>query len=187
MDHYLDIRLLPDPEFLPTVLMNALYGKLHRALMQTGSKRIGVSFPDLDKAFPPLGRRLRLHGSADDIHRLMETRWLTGMTDHVALDPIAPVPPATAHRVVRRVQAKSSPERLQRRRMKRHGIDQAEACRAIPMEAAERLDLPFVTISSRSNGQRFRLFIDHGPPGNQPVSGEFSHYGLSPTATVPWF
>ena len=33
MDHYLDIRLLPDPEFPAPLLMNALFTKLHRALV----------------------------------------------------------------------------------------------------------------------------------------------------------
>jgi CRISPR-associated endonuclease Csy4 len=32
MDHYLDIRLRPDPYFPEAMLMGALYSKLHRAL-----------------------------------------------------------------------------------------------------------------------------------------------------------
>lgn len=30
MDHYLDIRLRPDPEFPPAQLMSVLFGKLHQ-------------------------------------------------------------------------------------------------------------------------------------------------------------
>ena len=33
MNYYWEIRVLPDPEFKETVLMNALFAKLHRALV----------------------------------------------------------------------------------------------------------------------------------------------------------
>lgn len=43
--HYIDITILPDPEFSHTHLMGALLSKLHRALVQLQSSSIGVSFP----------------------------------------------------------------------------------------------------------------------------------------------
>lgn len=52
MDHYLDIRLRPDPEFPPAQLMSVLFGKLHQALVAQGGDRIGVSFPTSTKAAP---------------------------------------------------------------------------------------------------------------------------------------
>ncbi|MFO5998059.1 type I-F CRISPR-associated endoribonuclease Cas6/Csy4, partial [Pseudomonas aeruginosa] len=61
MDHYLDIRLRPDPEFPPAQLMSVLFGKLHQALVAQGGDRIGVSFPDLDESRSRLGERLRIH------------------------------------------------------------------------------------------------------------------------------
>lgn len=203
MDHYLEIRLLPDPEFVPTVLMNALFIKLHRALVELGSNAIGLSFPDVQHAYrdeggsatrgakaggkPTLGGRLRLHGKAENLQRLMALNWLTGMRDHITLNGPNPIPKNTGHRTVRRVQAKSSPERLRRRQIKRKGITEEEALRAVPDSTVEHLNLPYVTIKSQSTGQAFRLFIGHQPVGNEPVNGEFSSYGLSPTATVPWF
>jgi CRISPR-associated endonuclease Csy4 len=85
------------------------------------------------------------------------------------------------------VQVKSSPERLRRRLAKRKGLTDEEAKRAIPLGAAERLNLPYVTIKSRSTGQDFRLFVDQMPPMDHAIFGSFNHYGLSATATVPWF
>ncbi|WP_244588639.1 type I-F CRISPR-associated endoribonuclease Cas6/Csy4, partial [Escherichia coli] len=41
---------------------------------------------------------------------------------------------------------------------------------------------PFVT-----SQQQFKLFIRHGDLLTEPVKGEFSSYGLSATATIPWF
>lgn len=45
MDYFLDIRVLPDPEFSEEMLMAALFAKLHRALGARGKGDIGVSFP----------------------------------------------------------------------------------------------------------------------------------------------
>ena len=53
--------------------------------------------------------------------------------------------------------------------------------------ALRQITLPFVQISSRSTGQRFALFIEHGQLQSQPALGRFNHYGLSTEATVPWF
>jgi CRISPR-associated endonuclease Csy4 len=55
MDHYLEIRLLPDPEFPATTLMNALFSKFHRGLASHGEGAIGVSFPDVKEAHRGLG------------------------------------------------------------------------------------------------------------------------------------
>lgn len=187
MDHYLDIRLLPDPEFPPTMLMNALFAKLHRALVDVDNTGIGISFPDHALEPPRLGERLRLHGEARELTELMGRDWLRGMRDHVELHEPAAIPSGALHRAVRRVQAKSSPERLRRRLIKRKGIAPDTAIRTIPDQVAERLDLPYVTLQSRSSGQTFRLFIAHDPPQQAPIPGAFGHYGLSRGATVPWF
>lgn len=79
MDRYIDIRLLPDPEFPASVLMNALFGKLHRGLVTHGGCNIGVSFPDVGKNGRSLGECLRLHGSKTNLEKLMASNWLVGM------------------------------------------------------------------------------------------------------------
>jgi CRISPR-associated endonuclease Csy4 len=185
MDAYLDITLLPDPEFPPAILMNALFGKLHRGLVGLGGQDIGVSFPDVKGM--TLGRRLRLHGQTADLASLMASVWLTGMRDHVELGTVGPVPSHAGHRVIRRVQAKSNPERLRRRMVARKGVDAELARQTIPDSAAETLRLPYLVLKSQSTGQQFRLFIEHRPVQEHAVGGPFSAYGLSPTATVPWF
>lgn len=187
MEAYIEIRLLPDPEFPPTLLMNALFAKLHRALVNHGAGDIGVSFPAVVSARPSLGGRLRLHGTTTALNRLMQSSSLAGMSDHLAIGSVAPVPRGARFRTVRRVQAKSNPERIRRRAMVRQNITEEAARAAIPDDCAQRLDLPYVTLSSRSTGQQFRLFIEHGPIQDQPLSGIFSAYGLSTTATIPWF
>ncbi|MGV0958701.1 MAG: type I-F CRISPR-associated endoribonuclease Cas6/Csy4 [Limnohabitans sp.] len=201
MDHYVDIRLLPDAEFAPAMLMAALFTKLHKALAAGSHQDTGVSFPQMDvgDASPArasrtgahpryaLGQVLRLHGTTVALHKLLNTDWLNGMRDHVVCSAVLQVPPDPRHRVVSRVQAKSSPERLRRRQMRRHGLTEEQAKERIPDSAAETLNLPFLTLRSQSTGQTFRLFIRLGPEQDTAVPGDFGSYGLSPRTTVPWF
>ena len=185
--HYIDITLRHDPEISAAHLLNALYAKLHRALVELGSGDVGVSFPRAAERGQHLGDVLRLHGSELALGRLSAMPWLQGMRDHVASNPVAPVPPGCQHRVIARVQAKSSPERLRRRQIRRHGLTAAEALDRIPDTARETLALPYLDVHSASTGQRFRLFVRQGPPQADAVEATFSAYGLSDTATVPWF
>lgn len=188
MDAYLEIRLLPDPEFAPTVLMNALFSKLHRALVAQGGGKIGVSFPDVEAKQPTLGQRLRLHGNQTDLAALMASSWLVGMRDHTAVTDIAEVPTHAKARVVRRVHEKSSLERQRRRMAKRKGVSAEQARELLPDSVIIKpVKLPYVTVSSQSTDQKFRLFIEHLPIQEQAITGTFSAYGLSSTATVPWF
>jgi CRISPR-associated endonuclease Csy4 len=187
MNAYVEIRILPDPEFPPTTVMNALFSKLHRGLVAHGGQCIGVSFPDVGKNDATLGLRLRLHGATPELEKFMALNWLTGVRDHIDLSTVMPVPAHAKHRVVRRVQAKSSPDRQRRRLIARKGISEPEARAAIPETSAKKLNLPYVVFASRSTGQQFRLFVEHLPVQDQPVRGAFSAYGLSAAATVPWF
>jgi CRISPR-associated endonuclease Csy4 len=187
MDHYVDINLLPDPEFSPQHLMSALYAKLHRALVAQASARIGVSFPDFDLKTPHLGKCLRLHGDNVLLTNLLSTDWLRGMLDHVSVTSPAEAPVDAKHRTVCRVQTKSNPDRLRRRLMRRHDIDALEARQRIPDDVAEFAHLPFAQMHSTSTQHTFRIFISHGPVLEKAIPGNFSTYGLSQGATVPWF
>ena len=187
MDHYIDLRLLSDPEVSQPHLMGALFSKLHRALVAQRSQHIGISFPAVQTEPPWLGDCLRLHGDQAALAELMALNWLTGMRDHVHATAVLAVPPEASFRVVSRVQAKSNPERLRRRQMRRHGLDAAQALVRVPDTAAERLDLPYVQLRSQSTKQSFRLFIRHGALLETVTPGTFGAYGLSATATIPWF
>ncbi len=75
MDYFLDIRVLPDPEFSEEMLMAALFAKLHRALGARGKGDIGVSFPEF---FVKPGPLLRLHGDESALCALEETLCVKG-------------------------------------------------------------------------------------------------------------
>ncbi|EPC00311.1 hypothetical protein L861_07385 [Litchfieldella anticariensis FP35 = DSM 16096] len=187
MNYYIDIRLRPDPEFPATILMGALYGKLHRALVALGADDIGVSFPEHGLRPRTLGNVLRLHGSAAALDRLMAQHWLTGMRDHIVMTDISEVPANVHHRAVRRRQFKTNAERLRRRRARRHGETLEQARESIPDSVERKVNLPFARIRSQSTGETFSLFIEHEEIQAEPVDGAFNRYGLSAGATVPWF
>jgi len=192
MNHYVDIHLREDPEFAAHQLMEALYAKLHRALVaraaQGAGGDLGVSFPGHKPGAQYLGTHLRLHGSAASLSALLATDWLLGMRDHIDLSATPkPVPPDATHRTVQRQQVDSNPERLRRRLLRRHPLTEQEAQARIPDSAACRLRLPFVQLKSTSTGQTYKLFIRHSPEQIAPTLGGFNTYGLSQGATIPWF
>ncbi|REC94708.1 type I-F CRISPR-associated endoribonuclease Cas6/Csy4 [Kushneria indalinina] len=189
MDHYLDLRLRPDPDFPPSMLMGALYAKLHRALFDLQAEDIGVSFPDhrtgVNARTP--GDRLRLHGKKDRLEQLMALPWLAGLSELVEHGGITSVPESAQHRVVQRRQFNTGSPSRARRYARRHDVSEAEAQQLMSAPAERRIELPFVQIASRSTGERFALFIEHGQLQSNPASGRFNQYGLSREATIPWF
>lgn len=184
MGQYIEIHLLPDPEFSSSVLMNALFAKLHRALIEASHGEVGVSFPHAQKT---LGDRIRLHGSLSSLQRLMGLNWLKGLTDYISVSVITPVPDNCQYRVVKRVQAKSSSERLYRRSIKKGWLTTEEAERKKSECNEQHLKMPFVQLKSHSSGQSFRLYIQQGKLLESPQADKFSDYGFSGDATIPWF
>lgn len=191
MDCYIDIGLQPDPEFPSSILMNALFAKMHRALVKQGDGLVGVSFPNHSNNVKhlTLGHCLRLHGTSDALEKLMSLNWVGSMQDHCTVAKIHVVPKDVTYRIVSRMQSHSNPERERRRLMARKGLSEEEVRRLILDSKARHLALPFVSLSSGRTGQKFRLFIQHGPlqPEASASEGLFSAYGLSQRATIPWF
>jgi len=188
--HYIDITLLPDPEFTHAHLMGALVSKLHRALVQLQSSDIGVSYPqhvNTPMSKRTLGAVLRLHGTPQALQGLMAQDWLKGMRDHTQVTAVTAIPAGAQHRLVLRRQFKTSAERLRRRRMQRKGETAEQAAAAIPDSMERRPNLPFAQLRSSSTGELFCLFVEHGPLQPVATAGGFNTYGLGQEATVPWF
>lgn len=183
MDYYLDIRILPDSEFKETVLMNAIYSKFHKALCDLQSTNLGVSFPKYQRT---LGNVLRIHGGVAELDDLKGMNWVGGMSGYCEVKSISLVPTDVKYRNVARKQPIMSNAKLHRL-FKRGSISEEEVERYRAKMFAEGLDNPFVELKSASNGQRHRRYIRFGPLLDEPVKGKFDQFGLSKTATVPWF
>ncbi len=187
LSHYIEFRLRPDPEIAATHLLAAVYTRLHRTLAIQGTTNIAVTFPDYSAERYTLGQRLRLHSSEAALENWEIGNWLGSLRDHVSASKILLVPADAQHRTLRRVQVKSNPERLRRRLMKRHQLSEEQAQARIPDSVARTTHLPFLQLASSSTAQQFKLFLALGAAQDEAQVGCFNKYGLSNTATVPWF
>lgn len=183
MDYYLEITVLPDPEFKATMLMSALFSKMHRALVSIENSEIGVSFPKADKS---PGEVLRLHSSDKALERLMDQNWLKGLRDYTKVSEITLIPDLVQYVQVRRKRPKLTASRL-RRAVKRNSITEEKAEELLTEENKEQIENPYFRLQSQSTNQSFPLFIEQGQPQDNSVPGCFNAYGLSQDATVPWF
>lgn len=164
--------------------MSELFHRLHKALVAFGQGEVGISFPQFNKT---LGDHLRLHGSYSSLQRLMGAPWIDGFEDYAVVSDITPIPGNISYRIVKRIQCKSSSERLRRRSVQKGWLTQEEANLKIADEKERVLSFPYLKIKSQSTQQFFRLFIEHGPLLKKPIPGKFSAYGLSTASTIPWF
>jgi CRISPR-associated endonuclease Csy4 len=183
MDYYLDIHILPDPEFKKTVLMNAIYSKLHKALCDLHSTSIGVSFPKYEVT---LGNVLRIHGKESALNDLQGQNWLGGMSGYCNVSDVRRVPADTKFRTVSRKQTTMSQSKLNRL-IKRGSISEEDIKKYKAKMFSKGLDNPYIELASGSNGHKHRRYIEFGELQDNPVAGEFDQFGLSKTATVPWF
>lgn len=186
MDSYVDFTLLPDPELPATVLMSELFGHIHLALVDHGKGAVGVSFPSAGDAVG-LGGVLRLHSTKAHLETVQRGLRLGALAGYLAVQGPQAIPSDVKYRVVKRVQAKSSPARLRRRLVRRHKMTMEQAVKQVPDKAKESLKLPFINLKSASTGQLFPLFIEQAAYQSEPQPGQFSTYGLSSSTTVPWF
>lgn len=189
MDHHIDITLLSDPDFMPHMLLGALFNKLHRGLVEMQTNRVAISFPQYQQKGKDkgLGNLLRLHGDKENLQTLMAGNWLRGMNDHIKKTEVQPVPAQHTHLKVSRIQCKSNVERLRARHMKRKNVSREEAVKALPDSVEQSLDLPFVVVKSASTAQQFRLFINQTTVEQQNPDATLNCYGLSQHGTVPGF
>lgn len=185
MNHYIDINLFPDAEIPGSVLMNAVFSKLHKALCDLSSTSIGVSFP---KANVTLCNLLRLHGGEPDLSNLMNKNWLGGISGYCKVSEVAQVPEFVKHRTVSRKHLTKSPAKL-RRQVRRGNLTETQrADYQVKMtNQYGQISLPYLDLTSGSNGHKHRRYIQLGELVDHPVIGDFDQFGLSKTATIPWF
>jgi CRISPR-associated endonuclease Csy4 len=183
MHKYIDIKLFPDAENRSTLLMNAVYSKLHKALYDLSSTSIGVSFPEYNVT---LGDVLRLHGSEIDLGALQGKNRLGGMAGYCRVSEILAVPDNVKYRTVSRQHVTMTLSKLNRL-IKRGSIPEDEVKQYKAKMFTRGLDNPYLELQSGSNGQRHRRYIQFGDLCDVSTEGVFDQFGLSNTATVPWF
>jgi CRISPR-associated endonuclease Csy4 len=183
MESYIELQLKPDNEMPLNDLMNRVYSKLHKALYDLTSHNIGVSFPSYRIT---LGNIIRLHSTNYELEKLQNKNWLGGMQSYCDISDILAVPIKTKFRVISRVQSNMTQSKL-KRLMNRSSISEVDVKQYRAKMFTKSLDNPYVEITSCSNGNRYRRFIHFSELIDSPLSGDFDHFGLSKSASIPWF
>lgn len=183
MNYYIDIQIQPDAEMRENELLNKVYAKLHKALFDLQSADIGVSFPDYKIL---LGRTLRIHATENRLSELQALNWLGGLSGYCKVSAIKPIPENVQYRTVSRVQSTMSEAKLQRL-IKRKTIAESDIKHYKAKMFQKGLDNAFVELQSTSNKQQYRFYFTFGELCDIATEGEFNQFGLSKTATIPWF
>ncbi len=193
MKFYIEITLLPSVEIPKYFLWEKVYQQVHLALVEIqdseGKVTVGSSFPEYDADLHQLGKKLRLVAPfQEDLGRLNIREWLSRLTDYVHITNIREVPKNISGYVFfKRVQTKSSNQRLAKRKAKREGISFDKALLALDKHKERTSKAPFIHIKSLSSGTRYRLMIDCVGTKENGSTVNFSTYGLSSKSSVPIF
>ncbi|MDT8405902.1 MAG: type I-F CRISPR-associated endoribonuclease Cas6/Csy4 [Methylococcales bacterium] len=183
MQHFIDVRIKPDAELRENVLLNKVYTKLHKALCDLKSTDIGVSFPEYKLK---LGCVIRVHATENRLKTLQQSGWLGGLIGYCEVSPVQSIPDQVPYRTVSRIQSTMSPAKL-KRLIKRGSIQESEIKQYKAKMFQKGLDNPFLELESESNGHLHRRYITFSELTDKPILGEFDQFGLSKTATIPWF
>jgi len=183
MESYIELKLNPDIEMPLNDLMNRVYSKLHKSLYDLTSCNVGVSFPAYRVT---LGNIIRLHSTDDELENFKNKKWLGGMHGYCDMSDILAVPTDTQFRIVSRVQVNMSHSKLNRL-IKRGSIPEDEIKHYKAKSFTKGIDNPYVEITSTSNGNKYRRFISFSELMDSPILGDFDHFGLSKSASIPWF
>ena len=183
MNHYIDIVIKPDKEMRENVLLNKVYTKLHKALSEKKLTDVGVSFPRYKIL---LGNVIRIHGGEARLLELEAISWLGGLCGCCDVSTAQKVPEGTAYRTISRKQSNMTEAKL--RRLIKRGSISPEAVKAYKAKMFEKgLENPYLELESASNRHKHRRYLQLGELRPMPVEGEFDQFGLSKTATIPWF
>lgn len=183
MNSYIEITIKPDAEMRENVLLNKVYTKFHKALSTLKSDCIGVSFPSYQTK---LGCVMRIHSHDAMLRDLTGLNWLGGLVGYCDMSEIQVVPSGCEYRTISRIQSTMSQSKL-KRLIKRGSISDEQVKSYKAKMFTKGLDNPYFELESGSNGHKHRRYLQFSEIKKAPVQGDFDQFGLSKTATVPWF
>ncbi len=197
MNYYQDITLLPDAEITLGFIWQKVYQQVHIALADNkiaeNKSAIAVAFPEYGSKGFPLGSKLRLLAETQEqLEQLDIKKWLERLNDYCHTKPIKAVP-ANIEKYVcyKRKQFKSNLLKEVQRRAK-YKNETLEQALLHFQHYLNSCNLPYINMTSlsmldnQSKSNKFKLFIEQKIL-TQSRTGHFNCYGLSKTATTPWF
>lgn len=199
MKYYIELTLLPDADVNLYFIWQKVYGQLHLALVKMknadGNSNIAVSFPGYGSKESSLGTKLRLFSQTQEqLQQLDIPQWLNRLSDYCHWTSIKKVPEVKQYACFSRKQFKTNIERRARRRVIKTKENLQDTIAHLKKKGFtdQKSELPYINLESspkpenNNNKHRFRLFIDKTLLEKLEI-GQFNCYGLSKTATVPWF
>lgn len=197
MNYYQELTIINNPELSLYELWSKLYMQLHLAFVEQKDANeqvpYGVSFPEYvnkeedGRNTISLGTKLRIFANnVDEFQALNLDKWLDRLTDYVHIKKPKPVVNVKYFLSVNRYRPKGSVEKLARRQAKHNGISITAATDKLGSYTQKLITYPFIKINSLHDKKSFSLCINQQKVNNSCI-GKFNTYGLSKTATVPWF
>lgn len=193
---YIEISCLPGADVNSGFLVGKVMGILHLCLVNLekgqGYNPVGVSFPDYcfgDDVKPSIGGMIRLFARETSHLEILDLdSQLSRFEDYIHMRPITDLDrPGLKFAVFRRVQLRSSRERLIRRQVVRSGESENVIRARYQSFVEEQTRLPYVNMKSMSSGRQFRLFVQKQRVEKPSANWQFSSYGLSSSIPVPDF
>lgn len=200
MKYYLDITLLPNTEINLPFLWQKIFQQVHIALVDNkigdNESAIALSIVNYGNNDFPLGNKLRLLAdSKDTLIKLDIQQWLERLSDYSHIKSIKNVPNDIKQYAQFKRKAVKSIEKKAKRRAEHLNKPYSDVLDYLIKEGkSASCSLPFIKVESQNTKKRieqnvscqFLLFIKRDF-FETPISGKFDCYGLSKTATVPWF
>lgn len=187
MNKYIELTVNNDQAIPSYVLMSAVFEQIHLALVSMNSSQIGISFPVATNKY--IGNKIRLHGSEESLTAIMAYGWMQQFVGFIDYSHVKDIPENHTHRIVSRIQIKSVPLSRVHRYMKRHNVSKEVAESALKSNTQSfSSSFPYIRVMSQSTGGKvFNLAINQQKEQEEPIKGKFNAYGLSESATIPWF
>jgi len=166
MKYYRELILLHQEDVNLYFIWQKLYQQIHLALAENkiadNVSPIGVGFPEYSASKNFLGTKLRLFAEEEKfIEKMQCEKWLNRLKDYVYISPIKPVPETLAgYACFKHIKLKGNKEKLARRRAKRRGETLQQALAHFEDFEEQQSKLPYINMTSQTNEQRFRLFIE---------------------------
>ena len=183
MNHYFELKIKPDNEMSKAELTAKIYTKFHTALCTMQTNQIGISFPETQL---DLGNIFRIHSNESQLRELQNLNWLGGFVGYCEMSQIQPVPIESKYQVISAKRSNMSQAKL-RRLINKGSIDAEGVKRYKRKMLSQWFDNPYIDLVSRSNGQVYRKFFQFSPIQDVAIEGTFDSFGLSKTATIPYF
>ena len=189
LTHYFEIKAIPHEELPQSAITSLAMQDLHLALKEFQGQ-IGLGFPCYQKQTINIGGSIRCFASQELLESLKLKLLDKNISDYVIYSDIHPLPQSIkGHVNYSRVQNKGSSDlKRTQKRMKQRGSSDEDIVRVLNLKAQRQkaISLPHVHMKSSSTGQQFLLMIKENQV-KAKVDGAFNSYGLSNTATVPYF